>query len=50
MKVAVVMRSTSDLSKVEPAILILKEYGVETAVGLFADNRIQVVGERVIIK
>ena len=32
MKVAVVMGSTSDLSKVEPAILILKEYGVETAV------------------
>ena len=32
MKVAVVMGSTSDLSKVEPAIEILKEYGVEVAV------------------
>ena len=29
MKVAIIMGSTSDLSKVEPAITILKDYGVE---------------------
>ena len=28
MKVAIIMGSTSDLSKVEPAVGILKEYGV----------------------
>ncbi len=39
MKVAVVMGSTSDLSKVEPAILILKEYGVETAVRCLSAHR-----------
>ncbi|MBR5207224.1 MAG: 5-(carboxyamino)imidazole ribonucleotide mutase [Erysipelotrichaceae bacterium] len=39
MKVAVIMGSTSDLSKVEPAILILKEYGVETAVRCLSAHR-----------
>ncbi len=29
MKVAVIMGSTSDLRKVEPAVRILKDYGVE---------------------
>ena len=29
MKVAIIMGSTSDLPKVEPAISILKNYGVE---------------------
>ena len=32
MKVAIIMGSTSDLSKVEPAIEILKDYGVEVNV------------------
>lgn len=32
MKVAIIMGSTSDLSKVEPAITILKDYGVEVNV------------------
>ena len=32
MKVAIIMGSTSDLSKVEPAIGILKDYGVEVNV------------------
>ena len=39
MKVAVIMGSTSDLSKVEPAMLILKEYGVETAVRCLSAHR-----------
>jgi 5-(carboxyamino)imidazole ribonucleotide mutase len=39
MKVAVVMGSTSDLSKVEPAIEILKEYGVEVAVRCLSAHR-----------
>ena len=29
MRVAIIMGSTSDLPKVEPAVTILKEYGVE---------------------
>ena len=29
MKVAIIMGSTSDLGKVEPAVEILKDYGVE---------------------
>ena len=32
MKVAIIMGSTSDLSKVEPAVEILKSYGVEVNV------------------
>ena len=32
MKVAIIMGSTSDLPKVEPAISILKNYGVEVNV------------------
>ena len=36
MKVAVIMGSTSDLPKVEPAIQILKDYGVETMSVVFA--------------
>ena len=32
MKVAVIMGSTSDLPKMEPAVGILKEYGVEVDV------------------
>jgi 5-(carboxyamino)imidazole ribonucleotide mutase len=39
MKVAIVMGSTSDLSKVEPAIEILKEYGVEVAVRCLSAHR-----------
>ena len=32
MKVAIIMGSTSDLGKVEPAVEILKDYGVEVNV------------------
>lgn len=32
MKAAIIMGSTSDLSKVEPAVEILKKYGVEVNV------------------
>ena len=39
MKVAIVMGSTSDLSKVEPAITILKEYGVEVDVRCLSAHR-----------
>ena len=39
MKVAVIMGSKSDLNKVEPAINILKEYGVETNVRSLSAHR-----------
>lgn len=39
MKVAVIMGSTSDLPKVEPAINILKEYGVEVSVRCLSAHR-----------
>lgn len=39
MRVAVVMGSKSDLVKVEPAILILKEYGVKTDVRCLSAHR-----------
>ena len=39
MRVAVVMGSKSDLAKVEPAILILKEFGVETDVRCSSAHR-----------
>ena len=39
MRVAVVMGSVSDLSKVEPAILILKEFGVKTDVRCLSAHR-----------
>ena len=39
MKVAVIMGSTSDLPKVEPAISILKDYGVEVAVRCLSAHR-----------
>ena len=38
-KVAVVMGSKSDLSKVEPAIMILKEYGVNVLVRCLSAHR-----------
>ncbi len=40
MKVAVIMGSTSDLSKVEPAIQILKDYGVEVSVRCLSAHRV----------
>ena len=39
MKVAIIMGSTSDLSKVEPAITILKDYGVEVNVRCLSAHR-----------
>ena len=39
MKVAIIMGSTSDLSKVEPAIGILKDYGVEVNVRCLSAHR-----------
>jgi 5-(carboxyamino)imidazole ribonucleotide mutase len=39
MKVAVIMGSTSDLPKVEPAIDVLKSYGVEVAVRCLSAHR-----------
>lgn len=39
MRVAVIMGSKSDLPKVEPAILILKEYGVTTDVRCLSAHR-----------
>ena len=39
MRVAVIMGSSSDLSKVEPAILILKEYGVSVDVRALSAHR-----------
>ena len=42
MKVAIIMGSTSDLPKVEPAIDILKDYGVEVAVRCLSAHRAHV--------
>ncbi len=39
MKVAIVMGSKSDLTKVEPAILILKDFGVEVSVKCLSAHR-----------
>lgn len=39
MRVAVIMGSTSDLSKVEPCIQILKDYGVEVSVRCLSAHR-----------
>ena len=39
MKVAIIMGSTSDLSKVEPAVEILKSYGVEVTVRCLSAHR-----------
>lgn len=39
MKVAIIMGSTSDLPKVEPAVGILKEYGVEVNVRCLSAHR-----------
>ena len=39
MRVAIVMGSVSDLSKVEPAILILKEFGIQTDVRCLSAHR-----------
>lgn len=39
MKVAIIMGSTSDLSKVEPAVDILKDYGVEVNVRCLSAHR-----------
>ena len=39
MRVAIIMGSLSDLSKVEPAITILKEYGVKTDVRCLSAHR-----------
>ena len=45
MRVAIIMGSTSDLSKIEPAVTILKEYGVAVDVRCLsahrAHNRVQ---------
>ncbi len=39
MKVAIIMGSTSDLSKVEPAVSILQDYGVEVNVRCLSAHR-----------
>lgn len=39
MKTAIIMGSTSDLSKVEPAVKILKDYGVEVNVRCLSAHR-----------
>ena len=39
MKVAIILGSTSDLSKVEPAVKILKDYGVEVNVRCLSAHR-----------
>lgn len=39
MKVAIIMGSTSDLAKVEPAVGILKDYGVEVKVRCLSAHR-----------
>lgn len=41
-KVAIIMGSTSDLGKVEPAISILKDYGVEVSVRCLSAHRAHV--------
>jgi 5-(carboxyamino)imidazole ribonucleotide mutase len=42
MKVGIIMGSTSDLSKVEPAVDILKDYGVEVKVRCLSAHRAHV--------
>lgn len=42
MKVAIIMGSTSDLAKVEPAVEVLKEYGVEVNVRCLSAHRAHV--------
>lgn len=42
MKTAIIMGSTSDLSKVEPAVKILKDYGVEVNVRCLSAHRAHV--------
>ena len=51
MKVAIIMGSTSDLPKVEPAISILKNYGVEVNVRCLSAHRahLETDGTEVII-
>lgn len=39
MRVAIIMGSTSDLNKVEPAIIILKNYGIQVDVRCFSAHR-----------
>lgn len=39
MKTAIIMGSTSDLSKVEPAVEVLKKYGVEVSVRCLSAHR-----------
>ena len=39
MRVAIIMGSTSDLGKVEPAVGILKNYGVEVSVRCLSAHR-----------
>ena len=39
MKVAIVMGSTSDLPKIEPAVSILKDFGVEVDVRCLSAHR-----------
>ena len=39
MRVAIIMGSTSDLPKVEPAIVVLKNYGVQVDVRCFSAHR-----------
>ena len=39
MKAAIIMGSTSDLAKVEPAVGILKDYGVEVTVRCLSAHR-----------
>ena len=39
MRVAIIMGSTSDLPKVEPAVSILKNYGVEVDVRCLSAHR-----------
>ncbi len=39
MRVAIIMGSTSDLAKVEPAIIILKEWGIQTDVRCLSAHR-----------
>ena len=39
MRVAIIMGSTSDLSKVEPTITVLKDYGVDVDVRIYSAHR-----------
>ena len=43
MKVAIIMGSTSDLGKVEPAVEILKDYGVEVNVRCLSAHRAHLI-------